>query len=139
MPRARLTWYAEAMIPIKLYEKLDVNKRKKIAHELERRLIDKELAKSCIDKLKKLKLVGEWLIELWYFEILEGRKDVATGHTMEKSGLNVWRAEWIYTAVPITVIEMDNEIVKVTRTKKMVEVDNLKFYIEAYFTITEED
>jgi len=132
-------WYAECMIPKKLFEKMKSEERRKLVREIERRLLDPELARECVNKLKKLKLVGEWLVELWYYEIFEERKDYATGTSMEEKGLNVWRAEWIYTAVPLSVIEMDNEIVKTTHTKKKLSVDKLVFNVEAYFTIAEED
>ena len=138
MPRARLTWYAEVVIPQKLCEKMDQMKMSMI-RELEKKLIDKELAKICTQKLKKLDLVGEWLVELWFFEILEDRKDFATGYNIEAQGINVWRAEWVYTAVPSRVLAMDEKIVKITKTRKKINLDRLTFFVEAYFTITEED
>ena len=106
---------------------------------MEKKLVDPELAKTCINKLREIKLIGEWLAELWYHEIFEDRKDYASGQTMEEKGLNVWRVEWIYTAVPISVLEKNNTIVSKTRTKKKIKVDKLEFFAEAYFTLEEED
>ncbi len=139
MPRARLTWYAESVIPYKLIKDIDEKEREKLIRAVERKLINKDLAKSCINKLRELQLIGEWLVELWYYEIFEDRKDDATGYNYEKPGINVWRAEWITTAVPSSVLEKDEEIVHRTRTYKSIRVNNLELRVVAYFTISEED
>jgi len=139
LPRVRLTWYAESIIPYRFIKNISDNEKERLIKAVERKLIDKELAKSCISKLRELHLIGEWLVELWYFEIFEDRKDDATGYNYEKPGINVWRAEWITTAVPSSVLEKDVEIVSKTRTFKKIKVDNLELRVEAYFTLSEED
>lgn len=139
MPRARLTWYAESIIPYKFIRHISDNEKEELINAVKKELISKELAKSCINKLRELRLIGEWLVELWYFEIFENRKDEATGYNYEKQGMNVWRAEWITTAVPPTVLEMDNEIVHRTRTFRKIKVNNLELRVEAYFTLSGED
>ncbi len=139
MPRARLTWYAESLIPFKLIRNMGDVERNKLIKSVERKLIDKDLAKMCINKLRKLDLIGEWLIELWYYEIFEDRKDDASGYNYEKHGINVWRAEWVTTAVPSSVLEKDKEIVNTSTSFKRIKVDNFELKVTAYFTITEED
>jgi len=102
-------------------------------------LLRHKLLEKCLNKLKKMGLVGEWLRELWFYEISEEKSDVANGTTREKEGLNIWYFQWVYTAAPLEVIAMEDRIQKETMTRERVRIDNIDAIIESYITVAEED
>ena len=139
MPRIRIMFYAEMLIPWNLAKKVGEKKVKEIASKFHSILLRHKLLEKCLNKLKKMGLIGEWLRELWFYEISEEKSDVANGTTREKEGLNIWYFQWVYTAAPLEVIAMEDKIQKETMTKERVKIDNIDAIIESYITVAEED
>ena len=139
MPRVRLTFYAETLIPWSTVKRIGDEGVKEIASRFRSLIFKEKLVEECVERLRKLQLVGEWLLELWYYEILEDRYDLANGMTKEKAGINIWFFEWVTTAVPLRVIEMEDRIRRETTIRKKLTINNTQLDIEAYLIISEED
>ncbi|MHA1617532.1 MAG: hypothetical protein ACTSX9_09525 [Candidatus Njordarchaeales archaeon] len=139
MPRIRITFYAEALIPWNIAKKLKSEEINKMALEFRNIIFRHGLVEKCLNKLRKLGLVGEWLRELWFFELSEERLDSAYGVSKEKKGLNVWFFQWVYAAAPTEVIDMEDKIKRETTIREKIRINNLEMLVESYITVAEED